>query len=372
MESHCGRGRDEVLNLVVISDTHLTRQTPLRRTDADYAETLFAKLDAVVDFAQRVQADVILHAGDVGDHVEWSFRTFNRLFGMAVGVPWIAVPGQHDLYGHRPESLAETPLGALQLSRQVTVLQDGDRALAGPGRGSVAVDVQVVGYGWGDRDVEAVVRRGESPWMDTEDEEMPRLLLTHYGLAPEEGHGVDCAVPDAQCTDFSLVVSGHWHRGFISEPQPQGDGVGTVYASPGALARGGIDDRDRPPLLLHVTVWEDDEERLEIERTPLPEVYGGVDNVHRQSGSRIWEGQCGTVWGATLWMVPHRPPEEVFDLAEWEQEERADAQAYLAALERAQELRSEDDAERIRRIGEASDFGEPVVECVIEHLPEEA
>ena len=43
----------------------LTRQAPLRRTDTDYVGTLFAKLEEVTTFAERVQADAILHAGDV-------------------------------------------------------------------------------------------------------------------------------------------------------------------------------------------------------------------------------------------------------------------------------------------------------------------
>ena len=350
-----------MLNLVVVSDSHLTRQTPARRTDADYAETLFRKLEAVHSFAVEVQASAILHAGDVGDHVEWSFRTFNRLYGLITG-KWIAVPGQHDLYGHRPESLEDAPLGTLQLAEVVSVLQYGDSVYVGSPAAPPVVNI--VGYGWGDRDIDAVLR-GERPWLGPKDMEEPTLLMMHCGLAPEAGHGVDCTVADARCSGVSLVVSGHWHRGFVSEPVG-----GVVYASPGALARAAITDRDRPPLMLHVTVWENNEERLAVEKTSLPDVYGGVEQVHAHHTSRVWEGQCGTVWGATLWVVPHEPPDKVFDLNEWEQKERVDAQEYLAALQRAQELRDEDEPARVRRIGEAAGFGEPSIACVIEHLPD--
>ena len=100
------------MRLLFFTDTHIRGNTPRSRKD-NILNTLFQKIEEIIDIAQQWQVDYILHGGDIFDRPDISpsivrdvmklFKRFNR--------PIYAVAGNHDLYGHNPQTLHRTMVG---------------------------------------------------------------------------------------------------------------------------------------------------------------------------------------------------------------------------------------------------------------------
>lgn len=116
------------MRLLYFTDTHLRGNTPQNRLDS-LPDTLKNKLQEVVELADTLGIDYVLHGGDffdnpspslaaVGDFLE-VFRQFR--------CPVYAVSGNHDLFGGNLNSLNRTLLGFLHRLGFVKLLMPGER-----------------------------------------------------------------------------------------------------------------------------------------------------------------------------------------------------------------------------------------------------
>jgi len=96
------------------NDWHLWHLTPSSRLDS-WPDTMFRKLDQVAEIAQLEKVNVIAVAGDLFNSVNTSYAIVARLAAWlkTVGVPVLAIPGNHDERYNRLDSLSTTPLGVL-------------------------------------------------------------------------------------------------------------------------------------------------------------------------------------------------------------------------------------------------------------------
>ncbi len=108
------KGDDPMLRLLYVTDTHIRGTAPRSRTD-DFVEALRNKLNEVIDIAGREKVNAVLHGGDLFDRPDLSpavVRDFARLL-RRLETPVYTIAGNHDIYGHNPETVDRSMLGLL-------------------------------------------------------------------------------------------------------------------------------------------------------------------------------------------------------------------------------------------------------------------
>lgn len=102
------------MKLLYLTDTHIRGTNPKNRLD-DYCETLKEKLKEISNIVKEEKVDYVLHGGDLFDRPDVSVSIvseFAQIF-QSFGVPIYIISGNHDIFGHNPDTLDRTMLGIL-------------------------------------------------------------------------------------------------------------------------------------------------------------------------------------------------------------------------------------------------------------------
>lgn len=102
------------MKLLYLTDTHIRGTNPKNRLD-DYCETLQEKLKEISNIVKEEKVDYVLHGGDLFDRPDVSVSIvseFAQIF-QSFGVPIYIISGNHDIFGHNPDTLDRTMLGLL-------------------------------------------------------------------------------------------------------------------------------------------------------------------------------------------------------------------------------------------------------------------
>ena len=213
------------MKLLVVNDTHIRGTTPSRRVD-NFKETILTKLEEVHTLAQEREVDIILHGGDLFDRPDTApsivseFVKLLRNFSMPIYI----TAGNHDLYGHNPETLPRTMLGLLEASGIVNIIAEEGTVLE-----EDDIKVQLTGRNFDytlDNDATTAYEVKKQPEVDY------ALHLVHGMLLDkpvfEEGYTL---IEDIE-TEADITITGHYHLGYgIKEFK------GTYFLNPGALVR---------------------------------------------------------------------------------------------------------------------------------------
>lgn len=217
------------MKFMFMTDTHIRGTNPRNRLD-DFYETLAAKMNEAVDIADEYGVDIVLHGGDWFDRPDASpaivrdfaviIKRFNR--------PIYTVAGNHDIYGHNPQTISRTMFGLLEgldiiklldYNQKVFIEKDGIR-------------VQLTGSSYNTE-------------IDGEDSRRCYVVKKEAGVdyAVNIVHGMLLDKPfieglrytlidDLADTEADITLAGHYHSGFGIVRR------GTKYfVNPGSLAR---------------------------------------------------------------------------------------------------------------------------------------
>lgn len=241
------------MKLLITGDWHYRANPPKARLD-DFQDTLNAKLREVGQIAHDHDVDAIICPGDLFDSPSPAYSTLTALERVIqdIGRPILAIPGNHDEFGHSLESLDRTAYGHLAgtgMIRDLTKEPHVSNCAVIEGNGFSArtdsgIDDYIPGYLTPTGMVSVVVAHGMLL------ERAPGFELKHTLLEDVARYPI--------CPDILIV--GHEHLGFGVKRLPRAKGGELVAINPGALVR----------LSAHPG---------EIERMPqvcLLEVYPGV------------------------------------------------------------------------------------------------
>lgn len=217
------------MKFLYVTDSHIRGTTPKNRLDS-YVDTIKAKLNEVIEIANQECVDLILHGGDVFDRPDLSPNVvgqFARIFKQAKA-PIYVVAGNHDTFGHNPETLSRTMLGLMDSFGVMTVIHPEEPVMIYDGDCVIQISGQPYHYDLDQRD----------PKLDyypprTDDVDVA-IHIVHSML-------VEKALPDGVAhtlidhiwgTTADIIFTGHFHGGFgIKEKN------GKFICNPGALAR---------------------------------------------------------------------------------------------------------------------------------------
>lgn len=228
------------LRLLFLTDTHIRTYAPVSRCD-NFQETVFTKLAEVLEIARNLQADLVLHGGDLFDAARVGYGLMGRTAELlrSFPCPVYVVPGNHDLVGYSLQTLPHTSLGVLwragvfRLLLEPELLEGADFNLAL----------------W---PVPAAAEIPPSAYVTGRPQPAFYVVVAHDALLPSPAHpDIPHKVIAPDLSDADLVLAGHWHPGW-AETIVSGR---TSYVNPGSLLRmdAGPGSRDREVRAVLVT-----------------------------------------------------------------------------------------------------------------------
>lgn len=269
------------MRAILIGDVHLSDTPPSIRNDT-YAEEILDKLRFAVSEANRRGVDALIQGGDMF-HIKSPSRTSHALVQRTAEVlseaemPVLVCPGNHDMQHDRIESLKKQPLGTLCKVSGIDFLM---------GRSGFVFGIPYL-QNW----VASL-----PGWMRRFRESEAELLVTHAPIFPP---GEDPPYEYISAEDWAAAMGGEGHVFYSHIHDPHGiyQVGGVTFCNQGALSRGSLHEQ----------------------------------TLKRKPAITLWES--GTF---TRIEVPHKPADEVFRLAEKQQEDASTERVaeFLAGVEK--------------------------------------
>jgi DNA repair protein SbcD/Mre11 len=103
-----------MIKLLYFTDTHIRGSNPKSRKD-NYVETLKFKFREIVEKTRAEKIDIVLFGGDLFDRPDISPSVVKEFVNILkdMPLPIYSVLGNHDVYGHNPDTVNRTILGIL-------------------------------------------------------------------------------------------------------------------------------------------------------------------------------------------------------------------------------------------------------------------
>jgi len=278
------------MKILFTGDWHIRGNNPRARVD-DYRETIKEKLRQVFQLAKSYGVKYIVTPGDTFDRPDAAVALvldFARLIWQETPVPIITTAGNHDLFGHNPDSFGRTSLAVLSaiLRDKFKVIlhpQEGFRDVIGQRENrrlysftaipfSPQVDRGGFGYcpGIGSADIETLVHVSHG------------MLLDH--VPPWDKYTL---VEEVQ-TKADIVLAGHDHLGFGVIKRRDGK----IFVNPGGLMRisASVAEINRPVRVAVIDLDTKDVKLVPLQVQPGDKV---LDRSHLEQAAAREESMRG-------------------------------------------------------------------------------
>ena len=216
------------MKLLYLTDTHIRGTTPQNRLD-DYQETLKEKLREVASIIKEEKIDYVLHGGDLFDRPDVSVSIvsdFAKIF-QSFGVPIYIISGNHDIFGHNPDTLDRTMLGLL-CNLEVMNLVNYKKVIL-----EKDIRVQLTGSPYVYSMDDASNR--ENYILDEVDNTCKYSIHMTHGFLIDKPFFKEVShtlIDDIRSTKADITLGGHYHFGFKTVELDN-----KYFVNPGALIR---------------------------------------------------------------------------------------------------------------------------------------
>lgn len=217
------------MKFLYFTDTHIRGTTPKNRLDS-YVDTLKMKIAEIIAIGNKEHVDLFLHGGDVFDRPDLSPNVVGQFAQVLrnAKAPIYAISGNHDTFGHNPETIGRTMLGLLDAFGIIHLLKPDEPICIEKDGVKVQISGQPYHYDIDQRD----------PKLDYYPSNMTNAdVLVHlvHSMLVEKPlpDGIPFTLVDhIWTTTADVILTGHYHSGFgIKERN------GKFICNPGAIAR---------------------------------------------------------------------------------------------------------------------------------------
>lgn len=122
----------EVLDLKILffTDTHIRGTTPKNRKDV-FVDSVEKKLLEITNIIEDYNIDFVLHGGDLFDRPDISISIVSRFLVILdrIKVPIYLISGNHDIYGHNPDTINRTMLGLLDVLGIIKIIRSEEKVI---------------------------------------------------------------------------------------------------------------------------------------------------------------------------------------------------------------------------------------------------
>jgi DNA repair exonuclease SbcCD nuclease subunit len=236
------------MRIVFATDSHAKAKSPEKRMDI-YSIAILRKFLELVKVGNKINADIILHGGDMFDLPRVTPDYVGQLAEILKTsiAPIYVVPGNHDVFGHTASTINQTMLGLLNKTGVINILnRDNPLTLYDDKYG---FDVSIQGQEY----YQNIDQGNTNDYNVKLDMTSAYHILAVHGMLVDKPFipGVHHTVISDVKSDADIVLAGHYHPGWNTTKQGK-----TTFINPGSMARVAASiDNDRMPqyVVLEIT-----------------------------------------------------------------------------------------------------------------------
>ncbi|WP_026895077.1 metallophosphoesterase family protein [Clostridiisalibacter paucivorans] len=259
------------MKLLFFTDTHIRGTSPKNRKD-NIVETLETKFNEIVNIANNLNVDYVLHGGDLFDRPDVSPAIVRR-FALILNkfrAPILAIAGNHDIYGHNPKTIYRTMLGIFDAMGLIRLIKENEKIII-----NKDVKLQLTGQPYR-YDIDGNNKKGYI--VTDKDRDIDYSIHMVHGMLLDRPFikGIPYSlIDDLKDTLADITLSGHYHSGF---------GIKTLenkyFVNPGSLIRitNSIKEINRVPKVVLITL----EKQIDIKLIPLKNILPGEEVLDRE------------------------------------------------------------------------------------------
>ena len=249
------------MKLLIFNDPHIRAINPINRTD-NFFLTIKSKLADIVDIANQEKVSSLLCTGDFFDNPTPSFRIFTEAIDILLSakLPIYTIAGNHDIFGHNPNTLDRTILGLSEHYKIINLIKSPIK---------LSPEIILTGTSFY-HNIE-----NEQQAFQVEKTSKYHIHLVHAMVTIKPFKFSNYILTKDIETDADVIAVGHQHFGF--EPHKIGN---TYFLNPGAVARLSAipDNLYRTPQIAIVEFAEEIEGKgIKIKYVELPSAPLGED-----------------------------------------------------------------------------------------------
>lgn len=218
------------MKILYFTDTHIRGNTPKNRKDV-FIDTLETKFKEIVSISKKLDVDYIIHGGDLFDRPDVSISIVSR-FAKIISefdVPIYMISGNHDIYGHNPETIERTMLGLLDVLGLIEIINGKSVILE---KDDIKVELSGQPYIY---DIDLPENR-DYYIIKNKNEDLDYSIHMVHGMLLDKPFikGIPYTlVDDIKNTQADITLSGHYHRGFKTIKTEDDK----YFINPGSLVR---------------------------------------------------------------------------------------------------------------------------------------
>ena len=261
------------MRLLFLTDTHIRGTTPKNRKD-NLPETLENKLKEIGEIIENYDIDYVLHGGDLFDRPDISVSVVGNFASIlnSIKVPIYIVCGNHDIYGHNPDTINRTMLGLLNTLNVVRIINKGENIYLNKN----GIKVQLTGQPY-TFNIDDELNRSNYIVKDVPKDVDYAIHMVHGMLLNKPFiRGIPYTlIDDIKDTEADITLAGHYHSGF---------GIintnGKYFVNPGSLIRvtNSLTEIERMPKVVIIDL----NENINIELIELKVAAQGKDVLDRK------------------------------------------------------------------------------------------
>lgn len=230
------------MNVLYITDTHLTAKDPASRTDSYEIATL-RKLIYLGKVIQKNKVSLVIHGGDMFHSARVSLK-YSGMIAKIIrswGIPVYVVPGNHDTYGYNMNTIDQTTLGFFAKAGVVRLLTSLEPLTFSINGLNISVD---------GREYYADIDKGNANDFKISKKADYNILVYHGMLLEKPFYpGIPYTLIDDVYTEADMVLAGHYHPGFKTKTRAIGN-KDVTFINPGSLLRVESTRLDIPKALM--------------------------------------------------------------------------------------------------------------------------
>lgn len=275
------------LRLLFFTDTHIRGSTPKNRKD-NFVESLERKFNEISKIIRDNNVDFVLHGGDLFDRPDVSISIVSKFAKILdnIQVPIYLISGNHDIYGHNPDTLSRTMLGLLDALGVIQTIKYNEKVILE--KDDIKVQLTGLPYIY---DIDASNNKDNYIVKEVNPDVNYSIHMVHGMLLDKPFiQGVPYTlIDDIKDTLADITLAGHYHAGFKTTQYED-----KFFINPGSLVRisNSLKEIDRIPKIILIELTH----KINIKEIPLVTALPGNEILDRSEielnqfrGERILE-----------------------------------------------------------------------------------
>ncbi|QQK07620.1 metallophosphoesterase family protein [Miniphocaeibacter halophilus] len=255
------------MKFLFFTDTHIRSTNPVSRKD-NFLETIENKFAEINSLINKYDIDYVLHGGDLFDRPDIPVRIIGKFANIlkSFNKPIYIISGNHDIYGHNPNTVDRSMLGLLNTLDIVTLINKDDPIILK--EENLRIQLSGCPYIY---DIDSEYKKYYFP-QRLEDVDYHIFLIHSFLIDKPFVDSVShTLIEEILEIDADIVLSGHYHTGF---------GVKNInnkyFINPGSLLR---TNSSKPELkrIPEVVIMDISKEGINIKEIPLKSALPGED-----------------------------------------------------------------------------------------------